>query len=462
MHTTIHAARPRSPRAVRWAIPASAGLFAVFVVLGLAFCPHTTASDAKAAAIQGTITVAPNKNGTFSVQPQGTKAPADVVKVATDAKTVVSVALAVIKVADLKVGMWARVEVVNGIAAKIIAGHLWLEDGDKLVLFKGLPQEFFTHPAGFDVPTVPTKFGPLRMVYRLVGNGAYLRWGRKALPKEGMVVCWPTKLKAKFSYGGPPVKPDNQGLIHLPADVSELRIWFTDPAIPQDAGSKPRPNPKNESKAPESKLAENAPSNPNAIPVICVGDSITQRGYPAILQQLLGPGYAVTNAGHSGCTALRGTGRSYGHAGKREEKHGPKIVVFMLGTNDAKAPAWKERKGDFVKDYTALVESYKILSSHPKVYIALSPPIYRKETGEGFSPANLEEVVGLTKKVAQGTGADVIDVRAATSNHPDLFSDGVHPNEAGNAAIAKVVCEAITGKKSGGGDLPDSSRPSRS
>jgi hypothetical protein len=119
----------------------------------------------------------------------------------------------------------------------------------------------------------------------------------------------------------------------------------------------------------------------------------------------------------------------------------------MLGTNDAKAPAWKERKGDFVKDYTALVESYKILSSHPKVYIALSPPIYRKETGEGFSPANLEQVVGLTKKVAQETGADVIDVRAATSNHPDLFSDGVHPNEAGNAAIAKVVCEAITGKK---------------
>ena len=114
--------------------------------------------------------------------------------------------------------------------AQIVAGHWWLEKGDTLVFFKGLPPEFFTHPAGFDVNNVPTKFGPLRMMYRLTGNGSYLRWGRKALPKEGMIVCWPTSLKARFSYG-PPVKPDDQGLIHLPADVSELRIWFVDPIV---------------------------------------------------------------------------------------------------------------------------------------------------------------------------------------------------------------------------------------
>jgi arabinogalactan endo-1,4-beta-galactosidase len=104
------------------------------------------------------------------------------------------------------------------------------------VLFKGMPEEFFTHPGGFDVNNVPTKFGPLRLVYRLTGNGSYLRWGRKALPKEGMVVCWPTTLKARFSYG-PPVKPDDRGLIHLPADVSELRVWFVDPLVPKKDGN---------------------------------------------------------------------------------------------------------------------------------------------------------------------------------------------------------------------------------
>ena len=130
---------------------------------------------------------------------------------------------------------------------KIVAGHLWLEDGDRLVLFKGLPEEFFTHPAGFDVNNVPTKFGPLRMMYRLTGNGSYLRWGRKALPNEGMVVCWPTTLKARFSFGQP-VKPDDQGLIHLPADVSELRIWFVDPIVPK----------KNEDKAHNKSLRTSA------------------------------------------------------------------------------------------------------------------------------------------------------------------------------------------------------------
>jgi arabinogalactan endo-1,4-beta-galactosidase/ribosomal protein L7/L12 len=182
--------------------------------------------------VQGTIIDAPHEDGIFTVQPQGTKAPCAAMKIATDARTVVSIAQEKIKVSDLKAGMWVRAEMADGIARKIVAGHLWLEEGDKLVLFKGLPPEFFTHPAGFDVNNEPTKFGPLRMMYRLTGNGSYLRWGRKALPKEGMVVCWPTSLKARFSFGQP-VKPDEHGMIHLPADVSELRIWFVDSVVPK-------------------------------------------------------------------------------------------------------------------------------------------------------------------------------------------------------------------------------------
>ena len=187
--------------------------------------------------IQGTITVSSNEKGTFAIQPQGTQGPTEVQQIASNAKTAVTIASEAIKVADLKVEMWVREETADGSARKIVAGHLWLEEGDKLVLFKGLPPEFSTHPAGFDVYNVPTKFGPLRMMYRLTGNGSYLRWGRKALPKEGMVVCWPTALRARFSYG-PPVKPDDQGLIHLPANVSELRIWFLDPVVPREDDGK--------------------------------------------------------------------------------------------------------------------------------------------------------------------------------------------------------------------------------
>ncbi len=212
------------------------------ILASLAFPAWASKSHAqKPITVQGTITTAPSEKGTFTVQPQGTKVPADVVKIATDAKTTVTIASETIKVADLKVGMWVRAEMADGIARKIVAGHLWVEEGDKLVLFQGLPPEFFTYPAGFDVNNEPTKFGPLRMMYRLTGNGSYLRWGRKALPKEGMVVCWPTSLKARFSHG-PPVKPDDQGLIHLPADVSELRVWFLDPVVPKKDDGKVHDN----------------------------------------------------------------------------------------------------------------------------------------------------------------------------------------------------------------------------
>ena len=63
--------------------------------------------------IQGTITVAPDEKGTFTVQPQGTKVPADVRKIATNAKTVITIAQEKIKVSDLKAGMWVRAEMAD-------------------------------------------------------------------------------------------------------------------------------------------------------------------------------------------------------------------------------------------------------------------------------------------------------------------------------------------------------------
>ena len=194
-----------------------------------------------------------------------------------------------------------------------------------------------------------------------------------------------------------------------------------------------------------SEAKPKAVPEPDAIKVLCAGDSITQRGYPEVLQELLGGAYAVRNAGHSGVTVLKKAGtRSYPNAGGKEDA---KIVVVMLGTNDAKVETWSKFKDEFVKDYVELVNSFKNLKSKPKVYIALSPPIYKPESESGFSAKNLEEAVALTRNVALQTGSDVIDVHAATLNQPDKFGDGVHPNDAGKAVIAKAVYEGITGKK---------------
>ncbi|MCX7044108.1 MAG: hypothetical protein NTX50_01300 [Candidatus Sumerlaeota bacterium] len=82
-----------------------------------------------------------------------------------------------------------------------------------------------------------------------------------------------------------------------------------------------------------------------------------------------------------------------------------------------------------------------------KTYIALSPPIYKKESGASFSAKNHEEAVELTRQVAKETACDIIDVHAGASNHPEWFADGVHPTDEGKSAIAKTIAEAIRKKK---------------
>jgi hypothetical protein len=66
------------------------------------------------------------------------------------------------------------------------------------------------------------------MMYGLTGNGSWLRFSRKAVPKEGIVMYWPADLAAKFYDGNTYGHPDEQGRMQWPGDVSEVRIWFKD------------------------------------------------------------------------------------------------------------------------------------------------------------------------------------------------------------------------------------------
>ncbi len=183
--------------------------------------------------------------------------------------------------------------------------------------------------------------------------------------------------------------------------------------------------------------------------VACVGDSITfgshvtdrdNNSYPAVLQKLLGEKYQVANFGVSGATLLRKGDKPYWTQAAFEQSNdfAPDIVVIMLGTNDSKPKNWAY-KTDFANDYRDLIVHYATLQSHPRVYVMLPPPVYEKGRYE-ISPTNVEdEVTPLVKEV----GGDTVDVRGALSNHPELFDDTVHPNNAGAAVIAQTVFEAI-------------------
>lgn len=183
--------------------------------------------------------------------------------------------------------------------------------------------------------------------------------------------------------------------------------------------------------------------------VACVGDSITfgshvtgrdKNSYPAVLQTLLGEKYQVSNFGVSGATLLKKGDKPYWTQPEfaKSNDFAPDIVVIMLGTNDSKPKNWVN-KADFAADYRDLVAHYATLSSHPRVYVMLPPPVY--ETGRyEISPTTVEnEVTPLVKEI----GGATIDVRGALSNHPELFDDTVHPNNAGAAVIAQTVFDAI-------------------
>jgi lysophospholipase L1-like esterase len=208
-----------------------------------------------------------------------------------------------------------------------------------------------------------------------------------------------------------------------------------------------------------------------ALRVGCIGDSITAgtcswatHGYPAVLQRLLGEGFQVKNFGSSGKTLMRHGGP--GNASYWSQStwtaalaFNADIYVVLLGTNDAKLVNAMWVSQNYTRDYIAMVAALKALPSRPWVFLATSPPLYPANP----YPMNVTVVnVLLPRLVADLAAALSTDseTRAASGRlavidlfsimggvhqkRPDLFCDGVHPNDAGYIAIANAVYSAIT------------------
>jgi acyl-CoA thioesterase-1 len=197
--------------------------------------------------------------------------------------------------------------------------------------------------------------------------------------------------------------------------------------------------------------------------VACVGDSITagfaassvSAAYPSVLQTLLGTSVQVRNFGHSGATMMSVADLPYQNQTEYTDATtfvsgaGATAVVdviLMLGTNDSKSYNWivgtGTRAQQFVTDCAAMVDHFASLPTHPLVYLALPPRAFANTYGISGTIIH-DQMLPLLQQVAAAKGLPVIDVDTPTAPHPELFPDGVHPNDTGYALVAQVMHDGL-------------------
>ena len=208
------------------------------------------------------------------------------------------------------------------------------------------------------------------------------------------------------------------------------------------------------------------------VKVACIGDSITyglgladrsRESYPSRLQALLDEaspgGYEVRNFGNSGrgiyLDSMRGAEKR-GFRWMKEHKDAlawrPDVVVCNLGINDCgeyiKEYAGGRERGQFVRDYLALLEDYRKANPGAKLFVwtKLAPLTKGQKFYRSPEPflmqADLEEV-------ARKSGARGVDMQSPLRDEMDalISRDHIHPTAAGAEAIAKATLPYVVGEE---------------
>lgn len=202
------------------------------------------------------------------------------------------------------------------------------------------------------------------------------------------------------------------------------------------------------------------------VKVACVGNSITYgaslenrelNSYPAQLQRMLGEGYVVGNFGKSGATLLNKGHRPYMQQEEFQQAQtfAGDVVVIHLGINDTDPRNWPNYRDYFVRDYLALIDSFRVANPKARILVARMTPIAdRHPRFESGTRDWHEQIQQAIEVVAKLSGAQPIDFHAPLYPYPFMLLDAVHPNVKGAEILARTVCSAITGNY-GGLRLPE-------
>ncbi|HPA20824.1 MAG TPA: GDSL-type esterase/lipase family protein [Verrucomicrobiae bacterium] len=182
--------------------------------------------------------------------------------------------------------------------------------------------------------------------------------------------------------------------------------------------------------------------------VVCLGDSITHAGYPAILEKLL-PVRAI-NAGVGGDTTRKALKRLEADVLARR----PAAVVMFFGANDSRqdAPGSQVPLDEYEANLGELVQ--RCQKAGAKVLLGTMPPIdpepyYKRHPREKYGPlGGLEKIVESYRmaalRVAKAKGAQPLDLNQLLGAKPEWMNpDGVHPSPRGKEIIAELVAREL-------------------
>lgn len=188
--------------------------------------------------------------------------------------------------------------------------------------------------------------------------------------------------------------------------------------------------------------------------IACVGNSITDghgiemcdsRGYPALLEGMMGEGYTVKNFGVSSRTLMNRADIPYMNelAWKDCLAWNPDIVVIKLGTNDSKEQNRGFIATDFAKDLQQMIDSLRALKSNPRIYIC-SPIKAFKDTWTISDQVIVNEEIPIIMDIVKKNKCSYIDLHTLFGDDASLMlSDGIHPNDKGVAKMAEIVSNAL-------------------
>lgn len=193
------------------------------------------------------------------------------------------------------------------------------------------------------------------------------------------------------------------------------------------------------------------------IKVACVGNSVTygyklpnreKQAYPVQLQQMLGKDYDVRNFGHSGATLLYNGHNPYVKLPEFKAAINFKadIVVIHLGLNDTDPRNWPHYADEFIPNYRALIDSFRVANPNSKIWICLMTPIFhdhpRFDSGTRLWHSMIQQRI---RQIASTYNVGLIDLYSPLHPYPNLFPDALHPDAEGANILAKTVYSNITG-----------------